>query len=58
MKREMNKPDVIYCKIGRCYCTCLKGMCEECKLKPKERKLDDWIKPFFDNCCRMEKVGK
>lgn len=54
----MNKPDVIYCKIGRCYCTCLKGMCEECKLKPKEHKLDDWIKPFFDNCCRMEKIER
>ena len=24
----------------------------------KERKLDDWIKPFFDNCCRMEKIEK
>ena len=24
---------------------------------PKERKLDDWIKPYFDNCCRMEKVN-
>lgn len=23
---------------------------------PRERKLDDWIKPFFDNCCRMEKL--
>ena len=44
MTRDMNKPDVIYCKIGRCYCTCLKGMCEECKLKPKERVLDeDWL---------------
>lgn len=20
------------------------------------RELDDWIKPFFDNCCRMEKL--
>lgn len=49
MTREMNKSDVIYCKIGRCYCTCLKGMCDECKLKPKERKLDDWIKPYIDS---------
>lgn len=24
--------------------------------QPKERALDDWIKPFFDNCCRMEKL--
>lgn len=24
---------------------------------PKERTLDDWIKPFFDKCCRMEKVN-
>lgn len=49
MTREMNKPDVIYCKIGRCYCTCLKGMCDECKLKPKERVLDDWIKPYINS---------
>lgn len=23
-----------------------------------ERKLDDWIKPFFENCCRMEKIER
>ena len=32
--------------------------CEKCLIKPKERVLDDWIKPFFDNCCRMEKIEK
>lgn len=37
-----------------CICTC--DGCNECK--PKERVLDDWIKPFFDNCCKMEKVGR
>ena len=30
------------------------SLCPDCK--PKERVLDDWIKPFFDNCCRMEKI--
>lgn len=24
----------------------------------QERKLDDWIKPFFENCCRMEKIER
>lgn len=42
MTREMNKPDWHSKWVH--------------KEIPKERKLDDWIKPFFENCCRMEKL--
>ncbi len=60
MTREMNKPD--WCK-SKILCgwwqSSIKGICEKCPdYKPKERVLDDWIKPFFDNCCRMEKIEK
>lgn len=27
------------------------------RIKPSNsRELDEWIKPFFENCCRMEKL--
>ena len=26
------------------------------KLGRKERVLDDWIKPFFERCCKMERL--
>ena len=65
MTREMNKPD--WCNyeymcgdLWQAKCIgypIIIGKCEDCIFyKPKERKLDDWIKPFFDNCCRMEKL--
>jgi hypothetical protein len=43
MTREMNKPD-------------WHREWTHKDEKPKERKVDDWIKPFFENCCRMEKL--
>lgn len=54
MTREMNKPDWHYRWIYR-------EVRDEDGLLWKEArrvelKLDDWIKPFFDNCCRMEKL--
>lgn len=56
MTREMNKPEWHNNWANRpdrwCICTC--DGCNECK----PRVLDDWIKPFFENCCRMEKVGR
>lgn len=50
MTREMNKPD--WCK-SKTLCgwwqSGIEGVCEKClDYKPKERKLDDWIKPFMD----------
>ena len=57
----MNKPDWelsrYKCGNNRCpihYYTAFID-CDKCN---NVRKLDDWIKPFFDNCCRMEKVGR
>lgn len=44
MTREMNKPDWHIKWVN--------------KDKPKQRELDEWIKPFFDNCCRMEKIER
>lgn len=46
MTQEMNKPDWHSKWVHK----------EE--EKPKERVLDDWIKPFFENCCRMEKIKR
>ena len=46
MTREMNKPDVIYCKIGRCYCTCSDGMCDECQFNKRQRVLNPDIEEF------------
>lgn len=54
MTREMNKPE--YHAIW--YFRMLDGIDNiNCTFEiPKERVLDDWIKPFFDNCCRMERI--
>lgn len=59
MTREQVKPD--WCK-SKTLCgwwqTDIIDACSFCPdCKPKEQVLDDWIKPFFDNCCRMEKVN-
>ena len=59
MTQEMNKTIWMtkhYCLICR---PNTKTWCSNClfnKTLPENRKLDDWIKPFFDNCCRMEKL--
>lgn len=65
MTREMNKPDwcsyPYMCNFWQAKCCgyTIYEICKDCKYnKPKQRKLDDWIKPFFDNCCRMEKIER
>lgn len=61
MTREMNKPDWHRKYYASIHCAPLADKCyicgnDICKYRIKERKLDDWIKPFFENCCRMEKL--
>lgn len=59
MTREMNKTVWMtkhYCLICR---QNTRPECANClfnKSLTENRKLDDWIKPFFENCCRMEKL--
>lgn len=51
MTREMNKPDWCGYK-GDCNWWQASGgiFCLNCSdLKPKQRKLDDWIKPYIDS---------
>jgi len=63
MTREMNKPDwdlLSYCPtykrmMSLWHC---ENICKKCFGKPQEPVLDEWIKPFFDNCCRMEKIKR
>lgn len=57
MTREMNKPD--WCRYpymcgnfwqARCIGYSIYETCKDCKhYKPKERKLDNWIKPYIDS---------
>lgn len=62
MTREMNKPDwhnewkrrtdrLHPCGYKFCqyYFEPTNEQCEKCLIKPKERVLDDWIKPFWDS---------
>ena len=60
MTREMNKPDwCSYPYMCGNFGYTIYDTCKDCKhYKPKERTLDDWIKPFFDNSCRMEKIKR
>lgn len=64
MTREMNKPDweqihYAYLHPGKNIEVISTMMCRcDYNSYKKERKLDDWIKPFFDNCCRMEKIER
>ena len=66
MTREMNKPDYEvnwrWNKVhGKCL-ICRKHTRPECHFcvyadeKPKQRVLDEWIKPFFERCCNMERL--
>ncbi len=63
MTREMNKPDWLmakhYCLICR---QNIRPECANClfnKSIPKNRKLDDWIKPFMDSINeRFKQCGK
>ena len=54
MTREMNKPE--YCTFsGECLRQTISiDLCSECSYRKKE--LDEWIKPFFEHCCKMERL--
>ena len=51
MTREMNKPDWHnkWVKLD-------KGGSILYWSPPKQRVLDEWIKPFFERCCKMERL--
>ena len=55
MTREMNKPDWHREWYTQNTVQEIQKMMCKCERKPV---LDDWIKPFFDNCCRMEKIER
>lgn len=65
MTREMNKPDWHNEWVnGKIYLTAdtPKEAIEHLNTdfpfppQPKQRVLDEWIKPFFERCCNMEKI--
>lgn len=64
MTREMNKPDWCSKHWASIHCTPLADKCyicgnDICKYRIKERKLDDWIKPFVDSVNeRFKQCGK
>ena len=54
MTREMNKPDWHKKYYASIHCAPLADKCnvcgnDICKYRIKERKLDDWIKPYIDS---------